>query len=175
MTDPERLAHTRRAEAALPVDPDVDLSQPTQRAELRRAPWRLLSVIAAGGALGALARYGLGVAYPTAPTGFPWATFGINVAGCLFIGVLAVLVAEVYPDLPFLRPFVGVGFLGGFTTFSTYVADIQRLLTGHAAATAFAYLAATLVAALLAAQLGISATESAVASATARAAGGRRR
>jgi fluoride exporter len=141
-----------------PVDPDVDLTVPAQVTELRQAPWSVLSVIAAGGAIGAVARYGLQVAFPSRPIGFPWATFAINVIGCLLIGALAVVVARVVHH-PLLRPFAGVGILGGFTTFSTYVVDIARLVDGRAFAIAGAYLAGTVLAALLAAQAGIGLTE----------------
>ena len=157
------MSETDGFDSGLPIDSDVDLRSAGQRAELGRAPWPVLSVIALGGALGALARYGLGVAFPTAPNAFPWVTFAINVLGCLLIGALVVVVAEVVVDRPLLRPFVGVGILGGFTTFSAYVVDLARLLMAHAVATALAYLAGTLVAALLAAQVGIAVTERAVA------------
>jgi CrcB protein len=122
----------------------------------RRVPWVTLSVISAGGTLGALARYGLGVAFPTASSAFPWTTFGINTTGCLMIGVLMVLVADVWAGRRLIRPFLGVGVLGGFTTFSTYAVDIQRLVAMRAAGTALAYLAGTLVAALAATYCGIT-------------------
>jgi fluoride exporter len=144
------------AAEALAADSDVDLRVPRQRAELRRAPWAVLSVISAGGVLGAVARYGLGQAFPAAPDGFPWATFGINVVGCLLIGVLMVLIAEVWSGRRLIRPFLGVGVLGGFTTFSTYVVDIQRLVDLGAAGTALLYLAGTAVAAIAATYVGLA-------------------
>ncbi|WP_446210060.1 FluC/FEX family fluoride channel [Micromonospora sp. IBSANI012] len=135
------------------VDPDVDLRVPADRGELAAHPAAVLAAIAAGGVLGALARTGLQAAFPHPPTGFPWATFGINVAGCLLIGLLmAVITAR--PTGPLVRPFLGVGVLGGFTTFSTYVVDAQRAVAAGAPGTALAYLAATLVGALLAAWTG---------------------
>ncbi|MFE9655152.1 CrcB family protein [Micromonospora sp. NPDC006431] len=135
------------------VDPDVDLHVPADRGELTAHPATVLGAIAAGGVLGALARGGLQAAFPHPPTGFPWATFGVNVTGCLLIGVLmAVLTAR--PAGPLVRPFLGVGVLGGYTTFSTYVVDVQRAVAAGAPGTALAYLAATLVGALLAVWLG---------------------
>ena len=95
---------------------------------LRRAPWAVLGAIAAGGALGALGRYGLAVAWPHRPGRFPWATFVTNVSGCLLIGVLMVLVVEVWSAHRLLRPFLGVGVLGGYTTFSTFALDSDRLI-----------------------------------------------
>jgi CrcB protein len=141
-----------------PVDPDVDLSVPAQRLELRRGRWSVLAAISAGGVLGALCRYGLNVAVPNRPDEFPWATFIINVSGCLLIGALMVLIADVWAGRRLLRPFLGVGVLGGYTTFSSYVVDTQHLLGAAAARTALAYLAGTLLAALAAVQLGAGLT-----------------
>lgn len=141
----------------LPTDPDVDLRLPRQRAELRRAPWAVLSAVAAGGAIGAAGRYGLSEAFPAGPGGFPWAIFWVNVSGCLLIGVLMVLVADVWAARRLVRPFLGTGVLGGFTTFSTYAVDIQRLVDAGAAGTGLLYLAGTLVAALAATWLGLTA------------------
>jgi CrcB protein len=135
----------------LPVDPDVDLSVPQQRQELR---WAVLVAISAGGIVGALGRYGLGVALPNRPAGFPWATFAINASGCFLIGVLMVLVTQVWTRSPLLRPFLGVGVLGGYTTFSAYVVDIQHLVDADAAPTALLYLAGTLLVALAAVWAG---------------------
>jgi CrcB protein len=146
----------------LPTDPDVDLHVSRQRSELRRGNGDVLVAISLGGGIGALARYGIGYAFPAAPRGFPWATFGINVAGCLLIGVLMVLVTDVWGGRRLVRPFLGVGVLGGFTTFSGYVVDIQRLVNGAAAAVALLYLAATVAAALAAVYVAITATRLAV-------------
>ncbi len=136
------------------VDPDVDLRVTAQRRELRPHPWPVLAAISAGGVVGALARYGLSVAFPHEPRGFPWATFATNVSGCLLIGVLMVLISEVWAGRRLLRPFLGVGVLGGYTTFSTYVVEIQRGVAAGAAATGLLYLAATMLAALLAVWAG---------------------
>lgn len=115
-------------------------------------------VTSAGGALGASARYGLGHRFPAAPGAFPWATFAINVTGCLLIGVLMVLITEVWQAHRPVRPLLGVGVLGGFTTFSTYVVDIQRLVDIRVAGTALGYLAGTVVAALAATWVGVAGT-----------------
>jgi len=142
----------------LPVDPDVDLHDARQRFELLRTPWSVLGVIAAGGALGALARLGLATAWPHTPGKFPWATFVTNVAGCFLIGVLMVLISEVWSAHRLIRPFLGVGVLGGFTTFSTYTGDVLQLVNAGAARAGLLYLAGTLVAALAAVYLGITVT-----------------
>lgn len=121
-----------------------------RRRDLLGQPWDVLAVIAAGGAIGALARYGIGVAWPTPVGAFPGATLTINVLGCAAIGVLMVLITEVWVAHRLVRPFVGTGVLGGFTTFSTYAVDVERLVRVNAARTGLLYMVATPVAALAA-------------------------
>lgn len=144
---------------AFPIDSGPHLRAPGgRRPGQRDAPWGTLAAISAGGMLGALARYGLSTAFPHPSGGFPWATFAINATGCLLIGVLMVVITEVWQAHPLTRPFLGIGILGGFTTFSTYIVDIQQTLTAGAPRTALAYLAGTAVAALAAVYLGVYAT-----------------
>ncbi|WUW39309.1 CrcB family protein [Micromonospora rifamycinica] len=135
------------------VDPDVDLRVPADRGELTAHPAAVLGAIAAGGVLGALARAGVQTALPHAPTGFPWSTFAVNVTGCLLIGALMGVLGRRQAG-PLVRPFLAVGVLGGFTTFSAYVVDVHRALAAGAAGTALGYLAATLVGGLLAVAAG---------------------
>jgi CrcB protein len=141
-----------------PMDPDVDLSSPADRAELGPSALPVLAAISAGGALGALARYGIGVALPHDPRAFAWPTWMINMTGCLLIGVLMVLVTRAWPGRRLIRPFWGVGVLGGYTTFSTASVDAVRAAPG----TGLIYLAGTLVGALLAVWAGTAAAEAAV-------------
>ena len=141
-----------------PIDPDVDLHLSAARAELRPNPLPVLAAISAGGALGALARHGLSVAWPHPPGGFAWSTFVVNVSGCLLIGVLMAALTGRLVAWRLARPFLGVGVLGGYTTFSTYVVDIGHAAADGTAGTALAYLAATLVAALAAVWAGSALT-----------------
>jgi fluoride exporter len=143
---------------SLPTDPDVDLHVAAQRTELLRARWPVLGAISAGGVLGAAARHGLALAWPHHRGQFPWATFVTNVSGCLLIGVLMVLITEVWSAHRLLRPFAGVGVLGGYTTFSTYTVDVQQMVAGGAARIGLLYLAGTLLTALVAVYTGITAT-----------------
>jgi CrcB protein len=142
----------------LPTDPDVDLHVARQRRKMLHAHGAVLAVIAAGGALGALGRYGLATAWPHTPGQIPWATFVTNVSGCFLIGILMVVITEVWSAHRLIRPFLGVGVLGGFTTFSTYAGEIQQLVAAGAARTGLLYLAGTAVAALAAVYTGIMLT-----------------
>ncbi|MFI0350797.1 fluoride efflux transporter FluC [Actinomadura sp. 9N407] len=144
------------ADGRRPVtDPDIDLREPGQRAELRRAPWTTLGAISAGGACGALARYGVAEAFGHPPGAFAWATLIVNVTGCLLIGALMVAITEVWDAHRLARPFLGVGVLGGYTTFSTYVVDAQRAVEAGSPGTALVYLAVTPVGALVAVFAGV--------------------
>jgi CrcB protein len=78
--------------------------------------------VAAGGALGAVARYLLAVKlYGELGVGFPWGTFGVNILGSFMLGVILGLVEERNAFSPEVRTGITVGFIGGFTTFSTFV------------------------------------------------------
>ena len=143
------------ADHDLPVDPDVELGDPA-------AGWDVLAAVAAGGALGSLARWGLGEAVGSGSTAFPWATFTENVSGSLALGVLMVLVVEVRPGSRYLRPFAGVGLLGGWTTFSTYALDTRTLLAHDRVATAVLYVGGSLVLGLLGCLVGLRVTRQVV-------------
>ena len=140
------------------IDPDVDLAVPTQRRELAGHPLDVLGVIAVGGVVGAEARYGIGVALPHGIGGWPWATLLINVSGCLLIGVLMVVITELVRPHRLARPFLGVGVLGGYTTFSTYTVDVLSLAEAGRPGPALAYFVLTPVVALLACAAGAGAT-----------------
>ena len=115
-----------------------------------------LAAIAVGGGLGSVARYLLSAAFP-AGHGFPWAIFAVNVSGCFLLGLLMVYLLEVWPPRRFLRPFLAVGLLGGYTTYSTYAGGVMTLLPGHALALADAYALTSIVAALAAVWCGMRA------------------
>jgi CrcB protein len=140
------------------VDPDVDLHVPEQKRELKPSPLPVLGAIAAGGAIGALARYGLASAWPHEPGGFPWSTLVINVTGCFLIGVLMVIITRLTPNQRLLRPFAGVGILGGYTTFSTYIVDIYKAAEAGSPWVALGYLALTLIGAMTAVWAGTALT-----------------
>jgi len=104
--------------AAPPFDPAPDEPDHTPPAR-RRARWgglgsrlrpRVLAAIAAGGALGGAARYGIQHALPAARDQFPWATFAVNVTGSLALAVLLVFVLEIWPPTRHMRPFAAQAF-----------------------------------------------------------------
>jgi CrcB protein len=133
-------------DAVRPVDPDVDLTDPVQRSE---SDWLLLAAIAVGGVLGAETRYAVGRLIVHHGSSFPWSTVVINAVGAALLGVLmAVVDARAVHRL--LRPFVGVGILGGFTTFSTFAVDVDTLLHDHRPALALGYLVLTVLGCLVA-------------------------
>lgn len=158
----------------LPVDPDVapeDLRRRLDRVRhfgrgslaVLADRWDVLLVIGLGGSVGSLARWGVGQALPVAPGTFPLGTFLINVIGSLALGVLMVFVTDVWSSTRYVRPFLGVGVLGGFTTFSTYTLDVRSLLVARDVGLAGGYLFGTLVVGLLAVWAGITITRGALA------------
>ncbi len=117
----------------------------------------VVGVTLAGGA-GALARYLLDGAISRRFTSFPWGTFAVNVTGALLLGFLFTVMVERIEVAPWLRSTVMIGFLGGYTTFSTLSLETYRLLEdsawGLAAANALGSLAAGLVAVYVGVVLG---------------------
>jgi CrcB protein len=138
-----------------PSPPSANAPRPPLRRTLRAIPLAAFAAVAVGGALGATGRYGLTLALPTAPGTFDLATFLANALGGLLIGALMVAVTEAAPGPRLIRPFLGVGVLGGFTTFSTYIIDIGRAANAGATILAVTYAFTTIAAALLAAATGM--------------------
>ncbi|MEY9876953.1 CrcB protein [Streptacidiphilus sp. MAP12-33] len=121
-----------------------------ERSPAKRRDLDVLAVIAIGGGLGSIARYGLARAIPTPAGDFPWATLVTNVAGCAVLGGLMYLVLEVWPPSRYRRPFLGVGICGGFTTFSTAMVETRGLLSDGLLGSAGLYLLASVVLGILA-------------------------
>jgi CrcB protein len=160
MTSPER-------DDPLPVDPDLvvgdegwstptpEPGRPLTRRRRRKDP-RALAAVSLGGALGAPARYGIAQLVSIAPGTFPWGTFWINLSGSLTLGFVLVLVLERFPPTRYLRPFVATGFLGAYTTYSTFAVETDLLIKNGHWAIALAYVAASFATGFLAVWAGMS-------------------
>lgn len=113
--------------------------------------------VAVGGALGSMARFGLGgwVA-DWLGNRFPYSTLLVNLLGCLLMGILVVLLTERWVVAPQWRAFALVGLLGGFTTFSSFSLEAYTLLRLQQWLAAFFYLAGSLLLGLLALAAGIA-------------------
>ena len=115
----------------------------------------VLAAVAAGGALGAPARYGVAQLVHVAQDTFPWATFWTNVSGSFALGLLLVLIVDRFPPTRYLRPFFATGFLGAFTTFSTFAVEADLLARDKRPGIAAAYVAASVGVGLAAVWAGI--------------------
>ena len=90
--------------------------------------WQQILIVGVGGAIGAVARFGVHSYTQRSLEAFPFGTLIVNVVGCLILGALMLLVEE-RPDFsPTVRLFLGVGLLGSFTTFSTFGVETIDLL-----------------------------------------------
>jgi CrcB protein len=141
----------QRADAA----PATSAPHPTHKPRIGARPM-VLAAIAAGGFAGGLARYELGLAFPTTPGAFPATTFAINVSGSFALALLLIFVLEIWPPTRYARPLLAVGFCGAYTTFSTWMVDADRLFAAHHDATAAWYLLGSLAAGLAATSLGLT-------------------
>lgn len=113
-----------------------------------------LSLVALGGAAGAVARYWVsGLVYRLTGPGFPWGTLVVNLLGCFLIGVV-VLVLETTIQSGAVRAAVAIGFLGAFTTFSTFSYETLALLQDGEWLRAGAYLGGSVTVGLLAVAAG---------------------
>jgi CrcB protein len=112
-------------------------------------------LVAAGGAMGAMARHWVYNAGPFPGQKSMLATFVINVAGSLLIGAMYVLVTERGHLAPEWRNLVSVGFLGAFTTYSTYSLDALQLVQRGVFGLAALYLVGTMLMCLLAVYAGV--------------------
>ncbi|MEO7070399.1 MAG: CrcB family protein [Nostocoides sp.] len=115
---------------------------------------RLLAAIATGGVVGSLGRYCVGLALPHPAGGWPWSTLTVNLTGALMMGLLVEFLVARPGAHRLARPFLAVGALGGWTTFSTFAVDvIQQSHAGHGGLAA-AYVIGSVVASVAGVAVG---------------------
>lgn len=114
---------------------------------------RELAAIFLGGALGALLRAGLGELDLDVERAWPWTTFAVNIAGALLLGYFVTRLQERLPLSSYRRPFVGTGFCGALTTFSTMQLELLRMIDAQRYGLAAGYASASIVAGFLAVAL----------------------
>jgi CrcB protein len=111
--------------------------------------------VAVGGAIGALARYAVGRAWPVRSGGFPWSTFVINTSGAFAIGWLLMAIGVRTVRWRHARPLLVTGFLGAWTTMSTFAVEVDLLARDGRVGVAPAYVLASAIAGVAATILGV--------------------
>jgi len=144
------VAIARSATAAGPNYPETGRAL----APSERRVGFVLAAIAFGGALGSTARYGLSLLLPHPPDHIAWSTIAVNLTGAFLLGLLMVFVNDVWPPSRYVRPFLGVGVLGGYTTFSTFAQEGLSLVDARDLLTAVAYIGGSVVLGIVAVYLG---------------------
>jgi CrcB protein len=124
---------------------------------VRRADRAVVLAVASGGALGALARYGLELGGDVGRDAFPWPTLGINLSGAFLLGLVYTLLAERVRPTPYLRAFLAIGLLGAYTTFSTWTVETVLLVRDGEVWMAAAYAVVTVLGGLVAVVGGVAA------------------
>ena len=128
-------------------EPDRRTADALDRPSIPRLGLSLTTLLAifVGGAAGTVARYLIDAHNPHPPTSFPWPTLVINLSGSLAIGMLVPLTEHVASRAPWARPLLVVGFLGGWTTYSTLAVEATLLVKSGDITTFLAYVAATVL------------------------------
>jgi fluoride exporter len=102
-----------------------------------------------GGAVGAFARAGVSEAFPPGPGAWPWATFGVNLAGVAVLAWVATRLGEMVAPTRYWRLLIGTGFCGALTTFSTFQVETIALADDGHAGLALAYASASVAAGMI--------------------------
>ncbi len=115
-----------------------------------------IGLVATGGAMGSVCRYWVSIAFfQRFGSAFPWGTLTVNVIGSFLIGIVLQLTLERSGFSPYLRLFLTTGFLGGFTTFSTFAYETYALSSEALSLTSLVYALGSVILGVAAAYLGI--------------------
>lgn len=171
--NPDGVRRARHVEPSdlefIPIDPDLEADDPGEPSrgrprghggQTRRTHPAVLASISIGGMLGATARHGVSQVIHASPDSFPWATFTANISGSFLLGFILVLLIDRFPPSHYLRVFVATGFLGAYTTMSTFQVETVTLIKDGDTVLGVVYSLATIAVGLTAAWLGISAGRS---------------
>ncbi len=151
------------ANPATPAGASHAEAGPSRRARWPRLPLAVLGMVFVGGCAGGAARYAVTSGWPVPADRFPWPIFAVNTAGAFLLPIVVVIAVQLRPGR-WLRPLIGTGFCGAFTTFSTVVVGVVQLASHHHDGLAAAYLGASILAALGAGSLGLLTGRSVLAS-----------
>lgn len=173
MSDRERHPHASRdplhpwlhPDLRLPIDPDLSPDDPGEpssshhpTAHVHRTRQHLvLAAIALGGFVGAWGRDEVSLTWRTTSGDIPWTTFAINTSGAFMLGLILTVLLNRSRPANYLRPFLGVGVLGAWTTMSTFAMESDLLVKDGDIAAAVAYAAATVGLGLIVTWAGIMA------------------
>jgi CrcB protein len=116
---------------------------------VRRTEPGVLAAIAVGGALGAPARYGISQLVFITPGTFPWGTFWTNISGSFALGFFVGFLLRRFPRSRLVRPLVATGFLGAYTTYSTFAVEMDLLVRDDHVAIGLTYAVAGVVAGIV--------------------------
>lgn len=161
------MSWTSSAVPGMPRDPDVDFGPGTKPGRPSRRPILpaqavIVFAVGCGGALGAVGRYAVSLGLPTQDAQFPWGTFVINLTGSAVLGFLLILLIEQFPRGRLVRPFVGTGVCGGYTTFSTFSVEAVDLVRHGQPEIALLYVFGSVLGGLAAVWIGMTGARLAV-------------
>lgn len=148
----ERAESTDDATNPIPIDPDAPNPRPLH------LQVGALALVFVGGVAGSGLRYLIEELFPTVGTGWPWATFAVNIVGAFVLGALLEIFALAGPDVGWrrnVRVCAGTGFCGAFTTYSTFALETTQLGHHGAPVTAVAYAVVSVLLGLVGAWVGI--------------------
>lgn len=122
---------------------------------------RILAAVMAGGGIGATTRYLLEKHLaPETPPDFPWVTFAINLSGAFALGAVMTLLATAWLGTRYVKPFVGTGVIGSYTTWSSFIVEGDQLIGDGHVGLAILYIVTSIVLGIVLAAVGSALVES---------------